>query len=82
MEAAEDDQGGRRGAPQKKTKYNSLCFKRKDQLQKWLQKNSRALGHELEEKEQEIQMIERDCSLGERILFTQTMPVHIKKIGK
>jgi len=26
--------------------------------------------------------VERDCSLGERIIYTQPMPVHIKKTGK
>ena len=57
----------------------TLAYKNKIDLEDWLAKNERKMQAQIvEEKKSALAASKIDCSLGERILFSQPMPVHIR----
>ena len=82
LAADDDDDGEGPTNNQKKVRTYSLCYKRKQEIDVWLKKWARKVNPgEVLAKQDEQQQVEIDCSLGERILFSQPMPVHVKIVG-
>ena len=57
----------------------SLAYQQKQVLNTWLENEGKRENEaKVKEKEDELDEIGKDCSLGERILFAQPMPVHVQ----
>lgn len=57
----------------------SLAYQQKQVLNTWLENEGKRENEaKVKEKEDELDEIGKDCSLGERILFAQPMPCHVQ----
>lgn len=62
--------------------YRTLAYQRMNQIEIWMQDNRKnASIKEREKRDSELEETKKDCSLGERILFSQPMNVHIRYSG-
>lgn len=76
---ANDDDDDRKNKTKDPFYCLSLCYKKKMDIEIYMEKfNGKLTEEENDQIEKNRNLNDIDCSLGERVLFTQPMPVHVK----